>query len=135
MAEKTTAGQMYAESRFDGFLSALPLTAAQVALLQQELEWAFIAGRSVESRSFDKKAADRLAYNCCRMIEQRVLGERSGVGDALLDYLKIGFMGGPQSVPDWMEQYRSEMAEIAQRIVGAVASKTDESGTTDIEKA
>jgi len=55
--------------------------------------------------SIEKRAADRLAYECSRMIDQQVLGERSGVADALLDYANIGGVGGPNSIPEWQEQY------------------------------
>ena len=54
------------------------------------------------------RAADRLAYECCKAIQRRDVGERSGIGDALLDYLNIGHLGGPPDVPTWMEDYEHE---------------------------
>ena len=56
-------------------------------------------------------AADRLAYECARAVERRTIGPRSGVGDALLDYLEVGQVDGPCSVPEWVEQYEAARAE------------------------
>ena len=49
--------------------------------------------------------ADRLAYECARQIRLGKIDARSGIGDALLDYLHIGGIDGPSSVPEWMRQY------------------------------
>lgn len=54
---------------------------------------------------FDKLAADRLALAVARLVEMRVIDARSEAGDALLDYLKIGGIDGPSSVPEWVENY------------------------------
>lgn len=56
----------------------------------------------------DKIGADRLAYECARQVMACNIGSRSGIGDALLDYLRIGHPGGPESVPEWMEEYESK---------------------------
>lgn len=55
----------------------------------------------------EKIGADRLAYECARQILLGRIGSRSGIGDALLDYLRIGQPDGHDSVPDWMEQYEA----------------------------
>jgi len=57
---------------------------------------------------FDKIAADRLAYHCAKAIERRDIRTRSAIDDALLDYLQIGYLYGPKTVPEWMEKYESE---------------------------
>ena len=54
---------------------------------------------------FDKIAADKLAYECSRLIDRGVLDSRSGVADALLNYLNVGGLGGPSTVPQWQEEY------------------------------
>ena len=56
-------------------------------------------------KTIDQLGADRLAYEVAVLIEKKILDPRSRVGDALLDYLRIG-CGGPPSVPEWMEEYR-----------------------------
>lgn len=55
--------------------------------------------------AFDKQAADKLAYEVAKCIERGVIGTRSGPSDALLDYLNIGGLDGPKSVPEWVERY------------------------------
>ena len=49
--------------------------------------------------------ADRLAYECARQIVAGRIGTRSGIGDTLLRYLKIGQPGECDSVPEWMRKY------------------------------
>lgn len=56
-------------------------------------------------RSFEERAADALAYECAKMVLCGRLDPRSGIGDALLDYLGIGMPGKPQDVPAWMAEY------------------------------
>ena len=51
--------------------------------------------------------ADRLAYEVCRLVQNRVIGTRSAAGDALLDYLEIGHVGGPRDVPSWMDKFEN----------------------------
>lgn len=53
----------------------------------------------------EKIGADRLAYECARQVIANNIDSRSGIGDALLDYLRIGQPGQPDSVPEWMDQY------------------------------
>ena len=55
----------------------------------------------------EKIGADRLAYECAHQIVLGRIGARSGIGDALLDYLKIGQPDGCDSVPEWMSQYEA----------------------------
>lgn len=57
---------------------------------------------------FALRAADRLAYECARIIQAGHLDSRSGIGDALLDYLEIGAPGGPSDVPAWIRKYESK---------------------------
>lgn len=52
-----------------------------------------------------KRAADSLAYQCAIAVRQGRIGTRSGIADALLDYLDIGGPGGPKSVSEWIKQY------------------------------
>jgi hypothetical protein len=66
-----------------------------------------VAELEKERDSFDKQAADRLAYACAGAVMQRAVGSRSAIGDALLDYLQIGGMDGPQTTPEWMERYEA----------------------------
>jgi hypothetical protein len=61
------------------------------------------AFRSVNG--FDKRAADRLAREVARLIDIRIVGSRSAVADALLDYLQVGGIEGPKSVPEWCEAH------------------------------
>lgn len=55
--------------------------------------------------AFDKRAADKLAYEVAKCIERGFIGTRSGPSDALLNYLNVGGLGGPKSVPEWIENY------------------------------
>ena len=57
--------------------------------------------------TFDRRAADRLAYAVAKCIECGAIGTRSGPADALLAYLKIGGLDGPKSVRDWVRSYES----------------------------
>ena len=62
-------------------------------------------------------SADRLAYQVARLVHLRVIGERSGASDALLDYLNVGGIGGPSNVPDWMKEYeRVNEIPLAERV-------------------
>lgn len=54
---------------------------------------------------YKDRAAERLAYECAKLIQMRRLDARSAVGDALLDYLEIGSMDGPPDVPTWIQDY------------------------------
>lgn len=72
----------------------------------------FDAGKEFESlpdapdNPFDKIGADKLAYECARQILLNRVDSRSGIGDALLNYLHIGGgPGTPDSVPQWMKEY------------------------------
>lgn len=60
---------------------------------------------------FDKLAADRLAMAVVRLIELGRLDARSEAGDALLDYLRIGGIDGPRSVPEWVEKYKKRKGD------------------------
>lgn len=55
--------------------------------------------------AFDMRVADKLAYECILAVIRGDVGERSGIGDAVLDYLKIGHPGGPPDVRAWMSDY------------------------------
>lgn len=50
-------------------------------------------------RTVRERAADRLAVAVARLIEIRALDARSEAGDALLDFLEVGGLGGPKDVP------------------------------------
>lgn len=58
-----------------------------------------------------QRAADQLAYHCAMAVELRTVGSRSGIGDALLDYLEIGSIDGPETVPAWVKQYEADAAK------------------------
>ena len=60
---------------------------------------------SIPMSRIDKIGADRLAYECARQVIANNIDSRSGIGDALLDYLRVGGPGYPDSVPGWMEEY------------------------------
>ena len=53
----------------------------------------------------DDAGADRLAYEVALAIQRGTIGTRSAVDDALLDYLRIGCIRGPQDVPTWIQSY------------------------------
>lgn len=56
----------------------------------------------------DLRGADALAYQCARLIIGGHLDSRSGVADALLNYLDVGGLSGPKDVPTWMKQYEAK---------------------------
>lgn len=58
-----------------------------------------------DAERFDRRGADKLAYECARAVQEGRVGSRSAIGDALLNYLEVGGMDGPRSVPEWMEKY------------------------------
>jgi len=55
----------------------------------------------------DKIGANRLAYVCACQIVSGKIDPRSGIGDALLHYLKIGQPGECDSVPEWMRKHEA----------------------------
>jgi hypothetical protein len=55
--------------------------------------------------NIEKRGADRLAYECAKTITNGKLDSRSGIADALLDYLSIGTPNCPTDVPTWMKSY------------------------------
>ena len=63
--------------------------------------------RELEHDLLWRRAADRLAYAVAKLIERRVLDARCNAADALLDYLEIGAIDKPASVPQWVEQYEA----------------------------
>lgn len=56
-------------------------------------------------------SADRLAFEVGLTIQTRTCNARSRVADALLDYLCVGNPGGPETVPEWMEQYSRKVTK------------------------
>ena len=54
---------------------------------------------------FDKRGADRLAREVARLVNSKVIDSRSRASDAMLDYLQVGWVDGPTTVPEWCEQY------------------------------
>ncbi len=54
-----------------------------------------------------RRGADRLAYAVARLVQSGRLDARSEAGDALLDYLQVGSIDGPQDVPTWMMEYEA----------------------------
>lgn len=56
---------------------------------------------------FDRRGADRLAYECALAVRAGKIDSRHPVADALLDYLDVGCVGGPTSVMEWMALYES----------------------------
>jgi hypothetical protein len=55
--------------------------------------------------SMHKKKADNLAYFVGRLVVNGHLDARSGAADALLEYLNIGGVDGPSTVPEWLESH------------------------------
>lgn len=55
--------------------------------------------------AFDKLAADRLAYEVARLVSRGVLDERSRASDAAMDYMRVGGVGGPITVVEWVDAY------------------------------
>ena len=53
----------------------------------------------------DQNSADRLAYEVAKLVVNGKLDARSAASDALLDYLMIGQLGAPSTVPAWMHEY------------------------------
>ena len=54
--------------------------------------------------------ADRLAYECATAIVRGRIRPRSRISDRLEDYLEIGGIDGPATVPEWIEQYEAAKA-------------------------
>lgn len=54
------------------------------------------------------RAADRLAYEVARLVAMGTIDARSAASDALLAYLGVGSVGGPQSVPEWVAKYEKK---------------------------
>ncbi len=54
---------------------------------------------------FDKRGADRMAYEIARLVKLGRIDERSAASDAMLAYMRIGGVDGPRSVPEWVEAY------------------------------
>lgn len=65
---------------------------------------------SGEEAGFSKMFADKLAHAVAKLVERRVIDARSEAADALLDYLEIGGLDGPKSVPEWINQYEAKRA-------------------------
>jgi len=61
--------------------------------------------------SFDKRGADRLAYEVALLVTSGRIGERSAAADALLDYLQIGWFDGPEDVQAWTDGHLTALAE------------------------
>ena len=59
-----------------------------------------------------KRGSDRLAYECARLVMRGLLDARSGVADALLDYLSIGNADSPADVPTWVDAYERKAAKL-----------------------
>lgn len=55
--------------------------------------------------------ADRLAYECAIAVLNRWIRARTRLADTLEDYLEIGGIDGPKTVPEWVQQF--EAAEAA----------------------
>lgn len=53
------------------------------------------------------RAADRLAHAVATAVLAGSIRSRSRVSDALEDYLEIGGIDGPKTVPCWVEQYEA----------------------------
>lgn len=64
-----------------------------------------VAAPAGSASPFDKRGADRLAYECARAVTGGKIDSRHPIADALLDYLDIGCVGGPSTVPEWMDAY------------------------------
>ena len=58
--------------------------------------------------SFEQIGADRLAYHCAKAIQAGRIDARSEIGDALLDYLRIGDGERPASIPEWIDAYEAQ---------------------------
>jgi len=52
-------------------------------------------------------SADRLAYTCAQAVMQGTIGSRSAIGDALLQFLQVGGIDGPKTVPEWMAAHKA----------------------------
>ena len=55
--------------------------------------------------AFDKRAADRMAYEIARLVKAGRIDERSRASDAALDYMQVGGIDGPKSAPEWVDAY------------------------------
>lgn len=69
-------------------------------------------------RPFDRRAANALAYECAKAVRSGRLDARSGIADALLDYLDVGAFDGPTDVPSWMLDYERNEKRNAERSGG-----------------
>lgn len=70
-------------------------------------------------RPFARRAADALAYECAKAVRSGRLDARSGIADALLDYLDVGGLGGPTDVSSWMRDYEQNEKPNTNRIGGS----------------
>ena len=52
-----------------------------------------------------KIKADRMARAIARLVELRTISSRSEASDAMLDYINVGGLDGPATVPEWINQY------------------------------
>ncbi len=63
-----------------------------------------------ESVRLNLPGANRLAYHCARAVVRGDIGSRSTIGDALLDFLEVGGLDGPNDVPTWIAKYEAAQA-------------------------
>lgn len=61
--------------------------------------------RNDQTMRVKQNAADRLAHAVAILVCSGKLDSRSKVADSLLDYLEVGGLDGPSSVPEWMAEY------------------------------
>ncbi len=76
--------------------------------LNEKLEAEVKRLRGVNRRIRLAQGADRLAHAAAIEVQRGAIDSRSAIGDALLDYLRVGQVDGPSSVPEWLDRYEEE---------------------------
>lgn len=90
-------------------------------------------GRGMTEMYEGIRAADRLAYQVAKAILRGSIRTRTGVSDALEDYLEIGGIDGPKTVPEWVERY--EAAEAGKITIVTAPAELIEAGQRATRKA
>lgn len=65
----------------------------------------YLARRSLAEAGFDRRTADRMAYEIAALVRSGRVDARSSVSDAALEYMQVGWIDGPKSVAEWVECY------------------------------
>lgn len=118
----------------ENYKADLDLAEMSVETLKQRAELAEARVRELEGltqNQFAKRAADALAYACATTVKRGLIGSRSSIADALLDYLDVGGVGGPRDVCEWIDAYEKTLGEAMPRTNFATPSEPPACGKRD----